>query len=97
MRMESLPSLIVDDARRSAGHAHWQNIAKTKAANDQMKGRVIGKLATKIVASIRRQIDQSTKIDRHLIVSSSSFREWQCHRSSIQRRSTCDSRRSSKE
>ncbi|CAF0825789.1 unnamed protein product [Adineta ricciae] len=42
------------DARRHAGHAHWQNIAKTKSANDQIKGRVIGKLATKIVAAIRQ-------------------------------------------
>ncbi|CAF1023810.1 unnamed protein product [Rotaria sp. Silwood1] len=42
------------DARRYAGHAHWQNIAKTKAANDQMKGRVIGKLASKIVTAIRQ-------------------------------------------
>lgn len=43
-----------DDTRRHAGHAHWQNIAKTKSANDQIKGRVIGKLASKIVASIKR-------------------------------------------
>lgn len=42
------------DQRRHAGHAHWQNIAKTKAANDQIKGRVIGKLATKIVTAIRQ-------------------------------------------
>lgn len=43
------------DTRRYAGHAHWQNIAKTKSANDQIKGRVIGKLATKIVSAIRRK------------------------------------------
>jgi len=42
------------DARRYAGHAHWQNIAKTKSANDQLKGRIIGKLATKIVTAIRQ-------------------------------------------
>lgn len=46
--------LIESDSRRFAGHAHWQNIAKTKAANDQIKGRVIGKLSTKIVTSIRQ-------------------------------------------
>ena len=44
----------IGDARRYAGHAHWQNIAKTKSANDQIKGRVIGKLANKIVTAIRR-------------------------------------------
>lgn len=42
------------DTRRHAGHAHWQNIAKTKSANDQIKGRVIGKLVTKIVNAIRQ-------------------------------------------
>ncbi|CAF3038023.1 unnamed protein product [Rotaria socialis] len=42
------------DARRYAGHAHWQNIAKTKSTNDQLKGRIIGKLSTKIVTSIRQ-------------------------------------------
>ncbi|CAF0896740.1 unnamed protein product [Adineta steineri] len=41
------------DARRHAGHAHWQNIAKTKSANDQLKGRVIGKLSSKIVTAIK--------------------------------------------
>jgi len=45
--------MYVGDARRHAGHAHWQNIAKTKSANDQIKGRVIGKLATRIVNAIR--------------------------------------------
>lgn len=48
-------SFELDDIRRHAGHAHWQNIAKTKSANDQLKGRVIGKLATKIVSAIRRK------------------------------------------
>jgi transcriptional/translational regulatory protein YebC/TACO1 len=47
--------MYVDDTQRYAGHAHWQNIAKTKAANDQIKGRVIGKLANKIVSAIRRK------------------------------------------
>jgi hypothetical protein len=46
--------LYTGDTRRHAGHAHWQNIAKTKAANDQLKGRIIGKLANKIVTAIRR-------------------------------------------
>ncbi|CAF3656412.1 unnamed protein product, partial [Rotaria sp. Silwood1] len=44
---------IYYDTRRYAGHAHWQNIAKTKAANDQIKSRVIGKLSSKIVTAIR--------------------------------------------
>jgi transcriptional/translational regulatory protein YebC/TACO1 len=49
-----MSTIYIGDARRHAGHAHWQNIAKTKSANDQIKGRVIGKLATKIVTAIRR-------------------------------------------
>ncbi|CAF2751901.1 unnamed protein product [Rotaria sp. Silwood2] len=45
---------IYYNTRRHAGHAHWQNIAKTKSANDQIKSRVIGKLSSKIVTSIRQ-------------------------------------------
>ncbi|CAF1144304.1 unnamed protein product [Rotaria sordida] len=46
--------LIYYDTRRYAGHARWQNIAKTKAANDQIKSRVIEKLSSKIVRVIRQ-------------------------------------------
>ncbi|CAF0873196.1 unnamed protein product [Didymodactylos carnosus] len=47
------------EIRRNAGHAHWQNIAKTKAANDQAKSKLIGKLSYKIGVAIRSQNGQT--------------------------------------
>lgn len=51
-----------------AGHSHWSNIKRAKAANDKKRGRIWSKIARKIIIAAKRGGDPAANLSLRYVI-----------------------------